>query len=92
MPEVRFGKKKSVAIYSKKKHQAHTFILQAWSLVEKTVIFSLKKSHLSTTPSKNAVIFIVKKSSRFTLIYNPILALTFVTVYWIVGLFRAYSD
>ena len=28
---------------------------------------------------------------RFTLVYNPILALAFVTVYWSVGLFHAYS-
>ena len=28
---------------------------------------------------------------RFTLVYNPILALTFVAVYWTIGLFHAYS-
>ena len=28
---------------------------------------------------------------RFTLVYNPILALAFVAVYWAIGLFHAYS-
>ena len=28
---------------------------------------------------------------RFTLVYNPILAMGFVTVYWAIGLFHAYS-
>ena len=33
---------------------------------------------------------ILPKFFRFTLVYNPLLALVFVTVYWIIGLFHAY--
>merc|ERR1719167_1077631 len=33
----------------------------------------------------------LERCQRFTLVYNPILALAFVAVYWIIGLFHAYS-
>ena len=29
-------------------------------------------------------------SLRFTLVYNPLLAMVFVAVYWMIGLFHAY--
>ena len=31
------------------------------------------------------------KMSRFTIVYNPLLALTFVVVYWSIGLHHTYS-
>ena len=33
-----------------------------------------------------------KNVFRFTLFYNPILALSFVTSYWIIGLYHAYFN
>ena len=32
-----------------------------------------------------------KEIPRFTLVYNPGLALTFVVVYWVIGLSHAYA-
>merc|ERR1711990_789236 len=33
----------------------------------------------------------LERCQKFTLVYNPLLALTFVGVYWIIGLYHAYS-
>ena len=47
-------------------------------------------AELGGTPSLRLPFMNPPSSLRFTLVYNPLLAMVFVAVYWIIGLFHAY--
>ena len=41
-------------------------------------------------PSHSTPLWLLPFPPRFTLVYNPLLALVFVSVYWVIGLLHAY--
>ena len=64
-----------------------------WTKQKKETPWEMSEVNISTLPKNNLGQFYNFYSSQFfsfTLVYNPLLALVFVTVYWIIGLFHAY--